>query len=293
MLTSHNFLRWGAILFRLLEMKIVNVTRTSRSHSLPVTPQMRPLVSDEVAVSDHIDHLIRATTFMHHTIHPGEAEGTNHVQASGRYLAPVEDESYMTIQEVQGNSDEEPLDIFETRVSPNYATPAVAHRGRLLAKCPKSRRLVQNVTRTSRSHSLPVTPQMRPLVSDEVAVSDHIDHLIRATSVMHNTSHPESYMTIQAVEPSLVAAEAQGTSDEEPPDIVVTRASTNYAAPAVAHRGRLFGKCQKGRRLVQKNGRSNVETKRVGHRKLPYWIVISYLVQGNGKRPLYFSQEYG
>ena len=165
-------------------MKIFNVTRTSRSNSLPVTPQKNQSVRDDTTDSDSIAHFIRATTFMHHTVHPmltGGTERTNDVHASRRYLAPVQN---------------------------------------------------------------------------------------------------ESYMTIQAVEPSLVAEEAQGTSDEEPPDIVVTRVLPNYATPAVAHRGRLFAKCQKGRRLVQKNGRSNVVTKKVGHRSFFTESLLATLFQG-------------
>lgn len=154
-----------------------------------------------------------------------------------------------------------------------------------------------NVTRTSRSNSLPVTPQMNQSISDDATASDCIDHSIVATASTHHTVHPshtsrtrgtkdaqasgrylaaiqdEPYTNIQAVETSLVAEGSQETCGEDAPiDIAVTNASTDNASPAVAHRGRLFAKCQNGRRLVQKNGHSKVSITKVSHRS--YFIVL-------------------
>jgi|SRR6218665_587964 len=152
-----HFLRKGSK-FCLLEMKSYTVTQRARSNSLPLTPQMNQPVSDDATAPDYTDHFTRTTASTQHPTPTGRTLGTNDVHVSGRYLAPVQNESYMGVQavestlvaqEVQGTSDEEPNDIIVTGRSPNYATPEVALRGRLFAKCQKSRRLVQKNGRSN------------------------------------------------------------------------------------------------------------------------------------------------
>ena len=86
----------------------------------------------------------------------------------------------------------------------------------------------------------------------------------------------EPYASIQAVEPNIVAEEVQGVSDEAPTDTIVNGESSNYGVPAVAQRGRMFAKRQKGRRLVQKNGRSNVSMTKVSRHQS--FIVVTHPV---------------